>query len=112
MYSFESKWLQDCPNSKSVLYRRYIDDTFALFSAPDQEDTFKEYLSSKHPNIDVPIEKDEDGCLLFVDVNIFHENENLRSNIYRKKTFSGIYSNFKSFILETYKISLIKSLLF
>ena len=30
----------------------------------------------------------------------------------RKKTFSGVYTNFKSFIPETYKIGLIKSLLF
>ena len=34
------------------------------------------------------------------------------TNVYRKKTFSGVYTNFKSFIPETYKIGLIKSLLF
>ena len=33
-------------------------------------------------------------------------------NVYRKKTFSGVYTNFKSFIPEAYKIGLIKSLLF
>ena len=32
--------------------------------------------------------------------------------MYRKKTFSGVYTNFKSSIPETYKIGLIKSLLF
>ena len=37
---------------------------------------------------------------------------NLPTNVYRKKTFSKVYTNFKSFILETCKIGLIKSLLF
>ena len=69
-------------------------------------------MSSKHPNIKFSIEKEEDGCLPFLDVNIFRENDKFATNVYRKKTFSGVYTNFKSFISETYKIGLIKSLLF
>ena len=56
--------------------------------------------------------KEEDGCLPFLDVNIFHENDKFATSVCRKKTFSGVYTNFKSFIPETYKIGLIKSLLF
>ena len=69
-------------------------------------------MSSKHPNINFSIEKEKDSCLPFLDVNIFCENEKFATNVYRKKTFSGVYTNFKSFISETYKICLIKSLLF
>ena len=113
MCSFESKWLRDCANDfKPVFYRRYVDDIFALFSFPDHADKFKEYLSSKHPNINFSIEKEKDSCLPFLDINIFHENEKFATNVYRKKTLSGVYTNFKSFIPETYKIGLIKSLLF
>ena len=113
MCSFESKWLRDCPNDfKPVFYRRYVDDISALFSYPDHADKFKEYLSSKHPNINFSIEKEKDSCLPFLDINIFRENEKFATNVYRKKTFSGVYTNFKSFIPETYKIGLIKSLLF
>ena len=92
--------------------RCYVDDIFALFSSPDHADKFKEYLSSKHPNINFSIEKNKDGCLPFLDVKIFHKNVKIATNVYRKKTFSGIYTNFKSFITETYKIGLIKSLSF
>ena len=67
-------------------------------------------MSSKHANIKFSIEKEEDGCLPFLDVNIFRENDKFATNVYRKKTFSGFY--IKSFIPETYKIGLIKSLLF
>ena len=87
-------------------------DIFALFSSTDHADKFKEYLSSKHPNINFSIEKEKDGCLPFSDVNIFLENEKFATNVYRKKTFSDVYTNFKSFIPETYEIGLIKSLLF
>ena len=113
MCSFESKWLRDCPNDfKPVIYRRYIDDIFVLFSSPHHADKFREYLLSKHPNINFSIEKEEDGPLPFLDINIFHENDKFATNIYRKKTFSGVYTNFKSFIPETYKIGSIKLLLF
>ena len=113
MCSFESKWLREWPNDfKPVFYRRYVDEILALFSSPDHADKFKEYLPSKHLNIIFSIEKEKDGSLPFLDVNIFCENEKFATNVYRKKTFSGIYANFKSFIPETYKIGLIKSLLF
>ena len=69
-------------------------------------------MSSKHPNINFSIEKEKDSCLPFLDVNIFRENEKFAINVYRKKTFSGFYTNFKRFIPETYKFGLIKSLLF
>ena len=97
---------------KPVFYRFYVDDIFALFFSPDHADKFKEYMSSKHPNKKFSIEKERDGCLTFLDVNIFRENEKFAINVYRKKTFSGVYTNFKSFIPETYKIGLIKSFLF
>ena len=108
MCSFESKWLCDCPHDfKPAFYRSCIDDIFALFSSPNHADKFREYLSSKHPSIKFSVEKEEDDCFPFLDINIFHEND----KVYRKKnTFSGVYTNFKSFIPETYKIGLIKSL--
>ena len=111
MCSFESKWFRDCPNDlKPVFYRRYIDDIFVLFSTLDHADKFREYLPSKHPNINFFIEKEEDYRLPFLDIKIFRENDKFATSVYRKKTFSGVYSNFKSFIPKTCKIGLIKSL--
>ena len=66
MCSFESNWLRDCPNNfRPVFYRRYVDDTFALFCSPDYVDKFKKYFSPKHPNINFSAEKEKDGCLPF-----------------------------------------------
>ena len=46
------------------------------------------------------LEKENDGRLSFLDINIFREKGKLVTNAYRKKTFSGVYTNFKP---ETYK---------
>ena len=111
--NFENKWLEDCPHSlKHVFYRWYVDDIFALFFSLDQAEKFKKYLSSKHPNINFLLEKENNGHLSFLDVNFFCEKGKFVTNVYRKKTFSGVYTNFDSFISETYKTGLIKSLLF
>ena len=112
MCSFESKWLRDCPNEfKLALYRRYVDDLLALFSSSDHADQFKVNLSSKHCNINFSTKKVKDGCLPFLDINIFLESKKFATNVYRKLTFTGVYTNFKGFIPDTYKIGLIKSLL-
>ena len=57
-----------------------------------------------------PLEKEND--LSFLDINIFREKGKFVTNVYRKKNFSGVYTNFNSFIPEIYKTGLIESLLF
>ena len=71
--SFENKCLKDCSHSlKPVFYRLYVDDMFVLFFSLSQAQKLKKYLSSKHPNINFSLEKENDGCLSFLDINIFH----------------------------------------
>ena len=102
MCSFENKWFRDSPhNLKPVFYRRYVNDIFVFFSSLDQADKFKKYLSSKHPNVTFSLEKENDGHLSFLDINIFREKGNFVTNVYWKKTFSGVCTNFNSFIPET-----------
>ena len=109
MCSFENKWLKDCPHSlKLVFYRRYVDDIFLLFSSLDQAGKFKKYLSSKRLNINFSLEKENDSRLSFLDLNIFYEKGKFVANVYWKKTFSGVYTNFNSFMPEIYKTGLIK----
>ena len=65
-----------------------------------------------YPNINFSIKKEKCCCLPFLDVNIFREYEKFAISVYTKKPYSGVYINFKTFIPEIYKISLLKSLLF
>ena len=97
-----------------MFYRCYIDDIFVLFSSPDYADKFREYCSSKNLNITFSREREreKDGRLPFLDINIFRKNDKFATKVNTKKTFSGVYTNFKSFLPEKYKIGLTKSLLF
>ena len=48
----EKIWLSQCPPQfKPVFYRRYMDDTFLLFTDPSHILPFLDYLNSQHPNI-------------------------------------------------------------
>ena len=57
-------------------------------------------------------EVEKDKCLPFVDVNISFSNEKFSTTVYRKPTFTGLFTNFESFIPITYKRGLINTLLF
>ena len=59
-----NKWLKDCPHClKPVLYRQYAGDIFVIFlsfSSLDQAEKFKRILSSKQPNLNSSLEKEND----------------------------------------------------
>ena len=82
MPSFESRCLQDIPNNfKPVYYKCSIDDIFPW------RGKFNEYLSSKNPNTNFFKEKE---CY-HLDVNILLQKRKFATNVYRKKTWWGIY---------------------
>ena len=113
MCNFENNWLKDCSHSlKPIFCRCYIDDIFVLFSSLNPAERFKKCLSSKHPNINFSFEKENDVRLYILDINIFRVKIEICHYWLLEKTFTGAYISFDSFIPETYKTGLVKSLLF
>ena len=109
----EKKWLEDCPASfKPVYYRRYVDDVFVLFSSPEHLPLFQEYLNNKHLNISFTSECESNNSLPFLDVNAIRDGSTFSTSVYRKPTFSGVYTNFASFMPKEYKLGLIYTLIF
>ena len=104
----ERKWLEDCPERFRHVYW-YVDDIFVLFKKPEQ--LFVNYMKRKHNNIIFTFEAEKNGKLRFLDVNIFREKGNFVTSVYRKDTFSGVYTNFISFIPLEYKFGLVYALL-
>ena len=110
---FESIWLENCPEEfRPVHYKRYVDDVFLLFKSRDHIANFKNFLNNKHKNINFTVEEEKDNKLSFLDILISRDQNKFITSIYRKSTFSGVYTNFKSFIPTEYKHGLIFSLLF
>ena len=52
-------------------------------------------------------EEEENGKLSFVYVEVSREGNKFATPVYRKPTFSGVYTNFDSFLLTRYKFSMI-----
>ena len=104
--------LSDCPEDfKPAYYRRHVVDIFPLFHSPDNLEKFTNYLNSKHKNIKLTYEKEINDSLRFLDILISRSENGFKTSVYHKPTFSGVYSNFNSFIYEQYKIGLIFTLL-
>ena len=72
---------------------------------------FVEYMNTKHPNIKFTFEHEHNNYFLFLDVKICRENNKLTPSVYREPTFSGVFTNFKSFIPTIYKFGLVYTLL-
>ena len=89
-----------------------MDDIFVLFSSQDEVKKFVNYMNDLHPNIKFTYDIEKDHTFSFLDVKITRENNHFSTSVYRKPTFSGVYTNFNSFIPNEYKCGLINTLLF
>ena len=83
-----------------------MEDKFALFRSPDNLERFTSYLNSKHQTIKFSYERESNVLLLFLDILISRSENGFEISVYQKPTFSGVYSNFNSFIYEQYKTDL------
>ena len=59
---------------------------------------FNHLMSSKHQNINFTVEKDNVSSLSFLDAKICRKNGKFVTSVYRKPTFSGVFTNYESFI--------------
>ena len=87
-----------------------MDDTFLLFSSQDHVLKFKKYINTRHKNMNFTHEIEKNNRLAFLDVLVTRENT-FCTSLYRKPTFSALYSNFKSFMPDSYKKGLLFTLL-
>ena len=111
----ETKWLDDCPPEfKPLYYRRYVDDIFLLFENIQCLEGFHQYMNAQHPNMNFTYELETNDSLAFLDVFVTRDLDNSMfvTSVYRKPTFSGVYTNFDSFIPSSYKSGLVYTLLY
>ena len=90
----EENWLSKCPiKFKPSFYRRYVDKIFVLFESSESAYSFREYMSSKYQSINFTVEKENVGSLSFLDVKICCKNGKFVTSVYRKSTFSGVFTS-------------------
>ena len=82
-----------------------------LLKTPEHVKPFIDYMNSKHKNINFSFETEKDEQMPFLDVNVFRENGKFVTTVYRKEIFTGVYTNFSSFIPLEHKFGLVYTLL-
>ena len=113
MCALEQNFLSNCPsNYKPIFYRRFVDDTFCIFQNHTQVECFLNSLNRQHPNIEFTQELEENNSLPFLDTLVTLVENGFTTNLYRKKTFTGLYTHFDSLSPVQYKINLISVLIY
>ena len=57
------------------------------------------------------IEREKQNRMSFLDIAIIREDKTFTTSVYRKPTFSGVYTHFDSFLSSTYKFGTVYTLL-
>ena len=104
--------LKNFHGSTILFYRRYVDKTICFFDSDRDVTTLFDHINSRHPNIKFTMQKQVNHKLPFLDVLIDnHDPNSSLTKVYRKKTFTGLLTNYLSFTSYSYKVGLIKTLL-
>ena len=86
----------------------FTDVTFTIFllclNLKKHLKLFVNYMNSKHKNIKFTFETEDLNNFLFLHVKITRKNKRLVTSIFCKATFSGVFTNYDSFIFDTYKV--------
>ena len=95
MIDFETKCIPVSP-VPFKMWIRFVDDTYAVVKR-GQEEAVLQYLNGVHSSIKFTCEVEEGGSLPFLDVLVTRgEDGVLKTTVYRKKTHTNRYLNFKS----------------
>ena len=109
----ERKCLSECPVAYApIFYKRYVDNIFVLLKSENQVNNLLFYSNFQNPNIRFTCEIEKDRSLTFLDIDVYRGNNKFETSVHRKSTFSGVYTNYRSFIATEYKSSLITTLLY
>ena len=57
-------------------------------------------------------EAENDNSFSFLDINITRHNQQFKTSVYRKPTFSGVFTHYESYLDQSNKKLLIDTLLF
>ena len=95
----------------AIIIYHYVDDLFLAFdNKEDIEKTFQ-LFNSIHPKIKFTKELENNNQLPFLDIHITKTSKGIETRIFRKKTFTGSYIKWDSYVPPQYKHNLVSTLL-
>ena len=107
---FEKNWLQNCPSDFKPHYCWGYVNIFVLFTSPKHLEAFRNFLNGRHANMSFTIEHEKQNRMSFLDIAIFPEDKTYTTSVYRKPTFTSVYTHFDSFLPSTYNFGTVYTL--
>ena len=68
-------------------------------------------MNKRYKNIKFSFETEKDNSFSFLDVKICREKDKFTTSVFREDTFSGVYTNFSSFVALKHRFGLVHTLL-
>ena len=113
----EKDWEEKAQLMKPIFYKRYVNDIFAVFESELDAETFHIYfihfvhfIHTKRKSIKFTYEKQIENKLPFLDI-LRGNNKTLQTLVFHKKTYTGLLLSSFSFVPDSYKYGLIKTLI-
>ena len=113
----EKDWEEKAQVMKPIFYKRYVNDIFAVFESELDAETFHIYfihfvhfIHTKRKSIKFTYEKQIENKLPFLDI-LRGNNKTLQTLVFHKKTYTGLLLSSFSFVPDSYKYGLIKTLI-
>ena len=111
LFYHEDIWLCNCSlECKPSYYKCYAYNIFVLFESETQVESFKNFMTICHPKMKFTSEKEQSKCFNFLDVKVIIKNNAFTTSVYRKLSFSGVYTHFGSYMPLNYKFSLVSTI--
>ena len=96
MEDLETRALETSPH-KPRMWLRYVDDVFAIWPHGDcLLEIFHQHLNGQNSSIQFTMERELEGKIAFLDVQIERQGTTTLTSVFRKKTHTDRYLDFKS----------------
>ena len=103
--------LRTCSYILPKVFKRHVNDIFVIFLCQSHLNDFVHYMKTKHANIKLQNLRKMNLSFSFLNVKITRSNNQLVTSIFHKATFTGAFTNFKSFFPVAHKFGVVYTLL-
>ena len=109
---FKNKCLSEYPvEFLQSVYKRYVDEIFVTFNSYLQLLKFVNYINHQHPNSKFTFVIEKNNNFSFLDVKSCREKNKFTTSVFRKPTFSGVFTHLDGFVPISYKHGLANMLI-
>ena len=95
-----------------MIYKRYVDYISVIVSSKEHLQLFVNYMKKQYKYLKLTSEAENDNSFSFLDIKITRNNQQFKTSVYRKPTFSVVFTHNESYLDQIYKKLLNDTLLF